>query len=1420
MFSRKLVAILTVIALVSGSLVLLATSAFADSAPPLSVNDVTALRPTSGTANFVFTVTLEYPSNNPVNVNYYTTDGTARSTFDYQATNGVVTFAPGAVTKTVAVPVNGTTLHTGDRYFYLNINNPVNAVVVDSYGVGLIQDSSPNPYLNVADATVMQGDGVSNTAAFAVSLTSASANTVRVKYTTSNNSARAGFDYTAKSDTLTFAPGSTSAAINVPILATSTYAATRTFLVTLSNPVNATMSRNQATGSILNDNHTAYVTVDDPAVKKPASGTITMNFPVRLTTVSTFPVTVNYATSDNSAVAPTDYTANVGTVTIPAGTTQVLVPVTVKGNATAGNKNMFLSISSPSAGSSLFLRTYGTGTIVGPAAYSQFTIADVGKVAPNAGSTTLSLTISLTPASASATTVHWATSDGTALAGTNYTATSGTASFAAGVTTQTITVTVLASNTTFNDRYFQVNLSAPTGGAVIERSVGYGNILTHSVAPLISITPIATPQPTTGTATATFTATLTPSSLNTVTVNYATADGTAVAGTDYNAKSATLTFAPGDTSKNFGVTVTANTTYFGADRYFYVNLSAPSNAAIVTNQAYTYLVNSNKAPTLSVNNIAVYKPLTGTTPAVFSVTLTPASVNTVTVHYATSDGNGVAGTDYTAVTGNLTFAPGVVKQTVSVNVLGGTVTTGNRYFYLSISTPTNALVQSTSGQANIVDDTITPYMSINSTTVTRPATGTALATFNVKLSSPSANTVTAHYQTNDSSAAAGLDYNGTSGTVTFAPGVTSQNIPVTVLARTVKTGDKAFYVQLSLPTNALLTGQYYNYAYILDPNINPGLSVKDVSINRPTSGTATETFTVTLDPASANTVTVNYATSNGSAAAGTDYSAKSGVLTFAPGVTTQTVGVTITGIATSTPNRSYFLNLSAATNAQLNRSYGIGMIIDTVAPVVGTSYLSVSDSTVLKPSSGSVNESFTISLLPAATVPVTVSYNTSDYNAVADADYTSTRGTVTFTAGQTSKTVTVAVAGDTFPGTDRGFYLNLYGNTAPSSVLRANGFGLIILNQLTSRVSAGTDVAVIKGDSGTQTATFTVTLSSAQAFPVQVDYATANGSAAEPESYVADSGTLTFTPGQTTKTVAITVNSNTLLLATQYFALNLSNPVNTIVGSPTAYGFIYNADVFTITGSVVGPTGAPVAGATVTRTGNNQPNKAVTTAANGTFTIPNTLGGSYKLTPTHGGQSFLPAFQNVTVLGANLGGQNFLEYTAGPTSVTGKIANPKAIGGVTVTRTGGAQPTATATTTSLGYYAFVGLPVGNGYVFTPTLATWTFAPASFTVNINGTTTVAPLDFVGVQAPFITGRVTHAGAGVPGVTITRTGGGAPTATVVTNSKGYYGFSAVPATAGGVVYTLTPTLAGQTFTPGVLGATVSTTVNASGEDFVEN
>jgi hypothetical protein len=170
------------------------TAAHAASVPWVNIGDVTKPRPASGTTTFAFAITLAHAVNNTVSVGYVTSNGSARSTFDYQPVSGTATFAPGKTSVTANVIVNGTTLHTGNRYFYVYLQNPFNVTIQHNPGTGTIVETTLLPYLNVADATVTQGAGVANSAVFNVSLTGPSANPVTVRYYTSNSSVVAGTD--------------------------------------------------------------------------------------------------------------------------------------------------------------------------------------------------------------------------------------------------------------------------------------------------------------------------------------------------------------------------------------------------------------------------------------------------------------------------------------------------------------------------------------------------------------------------------------------------------------------------------------------------------------------------------------------------------------------------------------------------------------------------------------------------------------------------------------------------------------------------------------------------------------------------------------------------------------------------------------------------------------------------------------------------------------------------------------------------------------------------------------------------------------------------------------------------------------------------------------------------------------------------
>jgi hypothetical protein len=335
----------------------------------------------------------------------------------------------------------------------------------------------------------------------------------------------------------------------------------------------------------------------------------------------------------------------------------------------------------------------------------QISINNVSSGDGTSGTTSFTFTVSLDYSSTQTITVQYATADGTAtLADRDYQATSGTLTFAPGVTSQTITVLVNSDNIYENNETFTVNLSAPSN-ATFATGTGTGTILNDDPAPSLSINNVTLGDGTSGTTPFTFTVTLTGATELTTTVNYLTADGTATrADGDYQAAGGTLTFIPGGvTSQTITVQVNSDNRYENSET-FTVNLSAPTNATIANATGTGTILNDDPAPTLAINNVTQNEPTSGTTNFVFTVTLTGATELPAMVNYATADGTAtVADGDYQSASGTLTFAPGVTSQTITVAVNSDTATPSNETFFVNLSAPTNATIANGQGTGTIVN---------------------------------------------------------------------------------------------------------------------------------------------------------------------------------------------------------------------------------------------------------------------------------------------------------------------------------------------------------------------------------------------------------------------------------------------------------------------------------------------------------------------------------------------------------------------------------------------------------------------------------------------------------------------------------------------------------------------------------------------
>ncbi len=898
-----------------------------DAAPTLSIGNVSVTEGHSGTANATFTVALSNASSQTVTVGYATANGTATAGSDYTTGSGTLTFTAGTLTQTIVVPVLGDTVYEPDETFTVTLSAPSGATIAQATGTGTIQNDEAVPTLAIANLSVTEGNSGTANASFTVTLSGASSQTVTVGYATANGTATAGSDYTTGSGTLTFTAGTLTQSLVVPILGDAVYEPDETFTVTLSAPSGAAIAQGTATGTILNDEAVPALAIANVSVTEGHSGAANATFTATLSGASSQTVTVAYATANGTATAGSDYTTGSGTLTFTPGTLTQTVVVPILGDTVYEPDETFtITLSSPS-GATIAQGT-ATGTILNDEGVPGLSVGDVSVAEGNAGTANATFTVTLSRASSQTVTVAYATANATATAGSDYTAASGTLTFAPGTVTQTIVVPVIGDVVHESSETFTVTLSGPAG-ATIAQGTATGTIFDDDGPPALAIGPTSVAEGQIGATMANFTVTLLGTSSQTVTVGYATADGTATAGSDYTAASGTLSFAPGTLTQTIAVPVSGDVVY-EPDEAFTVTLLSPSGATITQGTATGTILNDDVVPTLSIGNVAVTEGQTGTVAATFTVTLSGASSQTVTVAYATANVTAAAGSDYTAASSTLSFAPGTLTQTIVVPVAGDAVHEPDETFTITLSSPSGATIAQSTAIGTILNDDAVPALSIGNTAVTEGHTGTVPATFTVTLSGASSQTVTVNYTTTNGTAAAGSDYAAGAGTLSFAPGTLTRTILVPVTGDTVYEPDETFMIGLADAVGAAIA-QGTATCTILNDEAVPALSVANVSVTEGDAGTVTATFTVTLSGASSQTVTVKYATADGTAKAASDYTAASGTLSFAPGTVSHTVDVQVAGDNMTESNETFTLTLSAPAGATLAKATATGTILSDEA---------------------------------------------------------------------------------------------------------------------------------------------------------------------------------------------------------------------------------------------------------------------------------------------------------------------------------------------------------------------------------------------------------------------------------------------------------------------------------------------------------
>jgi titin len=550
------------------------------------------------------------------------------------------------------------------------------------------------------------------------------------------------------------------------------------------------------------------LSIADTSVTEGNSGTVPANFQVTLDHASTQAISVQWATADGTAVAPADYASASGTLTFNANETSKTITVNVAGDTLAeGNETFKVNLSNASAGS--ISRAQATGTIIDDdtAGTVQFSATSYS-VAENAGSATITVTRS--DGSASGVTVNYATANGTATAGSDYTATSGTLSFGAGETSKTFNVPITNDTLAEGNETVQLSLSTPGGGATLgSPATATLTIIDDDTAGTLQFS-AATYSIAENAGSATITVTRSGGSASGVTVNYATANGTATAGSDYTATSGTLNFGAGETSKTFSVPIT-NDTFAEGNETVQLSLSTPGGGATLGSPATATLtiIDDDTAGTLQFS-AASYSVVENAGNATITVTRTGGAASGISVHYATTDGTATAPSDYTATSGTLNFGAGETSKTFNVPITNDNIAESTESLNLSLDTPTGGATLGTPATATltIIDDDASNGQFTMSECAAEISELVPQIQLSVERVSGSNGAISVNYATADGTAKAGSDYSATSGTLNWTSGDASpKTITVALINNPAVEPSKQFSVVLSQPGGGAVLGE-------------------------------------------------------------------------------------------------------------------------------------------------------------------------------------------------------------------------------------------------------------------------------------------------------------------------------------------------------------------------------------------------------------------------------------------------------------------------------------------------------------------------------------------------------------------------------------------------------------------------------------
>ncbi len=917
--------------------------------------------PGNTTATVVVQLNYPIPPLTPaVTVNYTTTDGSAMSGADYVTKAGVLSFAVGESTKTIAVPLVSDTCPEPSKAFFVDLtgvsaagileDNQATVSLLDNDFSGTFQLSAPrltgSESGTKAQVTVVRTGGLAGGAA----------NCVGFSLTTQDGTATssAPADFTAMGPgPFFFAAGATSRVVEVPIVNDSQDEPEESFVVKLSNPIGlgAALGAQRTSVVAITDNDTAGALQFSTATATVAEGAGTATLTVTRTGGNTGPLTVDVQVAGSSTATGggVDFTAP-PQLTFNANQSSVPLVVSLTADALSeGNEVATFVLANPTLGATIGVRNTLALTIT-DAQPTVFFAAPTFTV--NESAKSVLITVKRAGGVLTDTVqVNYATSFGSALPGVggDYTDVSGTLVFTSNATSKTFVIPLLGDLVVDGNEFLNLTLSAPSGGTPAvqlgTQSTAVLNITENDLGGVVvfGAAAYATKEP--------LNTSLLPTKLSVTikrtggvaqdaSVVLTSVNGSAAfAGSDFTAISKTVTFPAGKIAMIETVEILNDPSPEGPES-FTLTLTSPNGGASLGTPATTTITIADNEPVIewSTTTFNGKEPVGAAATAVANLTLkrTGSTVGDAFVDINVTGGSATFGNNSTF---DVLWSPnpqtvllpnGKSSVIVPITINQDSDNEGLETIVLQLENPSGAakgLLDTTT--LKITDEEPVVQFSLSVFLVNEPlgstpgnAVITVRRTGNLNLGT------NVSYATSNLSATDGQDYTETSGTLNFPSKAASQTFTVPILPDANDEVDETFRVTLSLPAGGSLGTPMQADVKIKD-NDTAGKLQFQVAVASVAEEAGSVDLVVTRTSGT-GAATVDYATQGGAgvggATDGTDYATTLGTLTFAPGESSKTITILVTEDAFGEGGEYFTLTLS-------NPGYGATLGTATVVTV-------------------------------------------------------------------------------------------------------------------------------------------------------------------------------------------------------------------------------------------------------------------------------------------------------------------------------------------------------------------------------------------------------------------------------------------------------------------------------------------------------